>query len=64
MHGPIHPIRNPKKNNTVTTEDGTGKLIGLDLDGFLLVEMDNGQRVRFDTDNNSFDLMQGLISRK
>ena len=64
VHGPIYPIRNPKKNNTVTTEDGAGKLIGLDLDGFLLVEMDNGQRVRFDTDNNSFDLMQGLISRK
>ena len=64
LHGPIYPIRNPKKNNTVTTEDGAGKLIGLDLDGFLLVEMENGQRVRFDTDNNSFDLMQGLISRK
>ena len=48
----------------MTTEEGAGKLIGLDMDGFLLVEMEGGRRVRFDTDNNSFDLMQGLISRK
>ena len=45
-------------------EEGAGKLIGLDMDGFLLVEMEDGRQVRFDTDNNSFDLMQGLISRK
>ena len=56
--------KEPKKNDSVTTEDGAGKLIGLDLDGFLLVEMNDGRRVKFDTDNNSFDLMQGLISRK
>lgn len=52
------------KNDSVTTEEGDGKLIGLDLDGFLLVELKSGQLIRFDTDNNSFDLMQGLISRK
>ena len=47
----------------IDTYNGTGKLAGLDRDGFLLLQKENGIE-RFDTDNNSFDLMQGLISRK
>ena len=47
----------------INTYNGAGELAGLDRDGFLLLRKESDIE-RFDTDNNSFDLMQGLISRK
>ena len=46
------------------TDKGLGQVKGVDLDGFLKVKMNSGKDEIFDTDNNSFDLMTGLISRK
>ena len=42
----------------------TGNVIGVDLDGFIQCSLENGEIERFDTDNNSFDLMKGLIHQK
>jgi len=41
-----------------------GKVKMVDLDGFLIVKLETGEIRSFDTDNNSFDLMSGLISQK
>ena len=40
-----------------------GKVISLDSDGFLLVEVD-GSTVQVHPDGNSFDMLQGLILPK
>ena len=48
------------------SEDGTirkGRVISLDSDGFLLVEVD-GHKVQVHPDGNSFDMLQGLILPK
>jgi biotin-(acetyl-CoA carboxylase) ligase len=42
-----------------------GIVKGVDLDGFLLVEnKENGEVLTIDTDNNSFDLFEGLVHSK
>ena len=48
------------------SEDGTirqGRVISLDSDGFLLVEVD-GHKLQVHPDGNSFDMLQGLILPK
>ena len=48
------------------SEDGTirqGRVISLDADGFLLVEVD-GHKLQVHPDGNSFDMLQGLILPK
>lgn len=51
-------------NEKVIFEGLIGVVKGVDLDGYLLVERVNGEYCTIDTDNNSFDLMKGLIHRK
>lgn len=52
------------QGEAVITNKGNGRVSGVDKDGFLKVEINSGIFEYFDTDNNSFDLMTGLISRK
>jgi biotin--protein ligase len=50
----------------VRSEDGTvreGKIISLDYDGFLLVQVE-GNMISVHPDGNSFDMLQGLIIPK
>lgn len=49
---------------SVDGDDSSGVVDSLNLDGFLCVRLESGQLRSFDTDNNSFDLMSGLISQK
>jgi len=48
----------------VKFEGMKGIVNGVDLDGFLLVENEDGKVLTIDTDNNSFDLMEGLVHSK
>ena len=50
---------------TVDNSESSGTVTGVNIDGFLELEMDDGKGKRtFDTDNNSFDLFNGLIAAK
>ena len=49
---------------SVTGEKLSGTVKEVDMDGVLRVSLDSGEIRSFDTDNNSFDLMSGLISQK
>jgi hypothetical protein len=49
---------------TLGNKEENGKVISVDLDGFIEVQVENKEIISFDTDNNSFDLIRGLISTK
>ena len=42
----------------------SGVVKKIDEDGFLVVELNEGERVSVQPGNNSFDMMQGLIMPK
>ena len=51
---------------TLRSEDGCtrhGRVISLDPDGFLLVDVE-GKKLQVHPDGNSFDMLQGLILPK
>jgi len=49
---------------SVAGEKVSGTVKEVDIDGFLSVYLVSREIRSFDTDNNSFDLMSGLISQK
>ena len=55
-------LRNQRVN--IFSEKEAATVRGLDSNGFLLVENDNGKLLSLQPDGNSFDMMQGLITIK